>query len=468
MVFALLLAALALAVAFGGLGDGGSDDDVIIGTDGDDTLEGGEGDDRINGEAGNDLIDGAGGDDTLEGGEGNDWLDGGPGINQVAGGAGDDTVQLSDGFEDHSYRDDNGAFVRDQSHLSGGDGTDLLDASGMTESVDVMLDAGNQGFVVGGEQFDHFVQIDGFERFALGSGDDLAFLIDTGADIEIDTGAGGDIVTLIADGAHTVRGGSGDDHIIAVDPGGAAGFAPGLTLDGGSGDETRGDWLDIASDRNTIVTIDDSGSGTATVRSATVEFSNFERFSTGSGDDLIDASATTTGVFVDSGTGQDTVIGGSGNDTLIGDSVIGGAGDDELVGNYADGGEGNDVVHAEDAYGGAGNDTVSGDTMTGGEGIDHFEANTDVTDGMGPTQAETITDFEPGETVELTIRYNTVDTNDPGITHPEPTYSVEEDTTTHQVRVVVNGETALIINGIDSLPPGSLHVTISGYDPWTN
>ncbi len=69
--------------------------------------------------------------------------------------------------------------------------------------------------------------------------------------------------------------------------------------------------------------------------------------------------------------GSDTLIGGAGDDTIVGnddgnDTLFGGAGDDTIVGND----DGNDTI-----YGGAGDDTIVGnddgnDTLFGGAGDD--------------------------------------------------------------------------------------------------
>jgi Ca2+-binding RTX toxin-like protein len=95
------------------------------------------------------------------------------------------------------------------------------------------------------------------------------------------------------------------------------------------------------------------------------------------GDELIDLSGTTTSVLVDGSAGNDTILGGSGDDVIDGgtgnDSISGGAGDDTIYGGAGndtiDGGAGDDVI-----YGGAGNDVIDGgagdDTIYGGSGND--------------------------------------------------------------------------------------------------
>jgi len=92
----------------------------------------------------------------------------------------------------------------------------------------------------------------------------------------------------------------------------------------------------------------------------------------GSSDNLFDGTAFNGGVFFFGLDGNDTLLGGAGNDRLNGhggrDSLIGGEGMDTLAG-----GDDNDVLD-----GGAGSDRVFGqnddDTLTGGPGSDHMNA----------------------------------------------------------------------------------------------
>ena len=102
-----------------------------------------------------------------------------------------------------------------------------------------------------------------------------------------------------------------------------------------------------------------------------------DHISGGAGSDIVDYRDDTSGVTVNlntnSGTGGEAqgdtyssiegIMGGSGNDHLIGNSV---------VGNYLDGGHGNDTLN-----GGSGNDTLIGglgsDILVGGDGNDKFD-----------------------------------------------------------------------------------------------
>ncbi|MFZ0315436.1 MAG: hypothetical protein WAL23_00690, partial [Nitrososphaeraceae archaeon] len=101
-------------------------------------------------------------------------------------------------------------------------------------------------------------------------------------------------------------------------------------------------------------------------------------------------------------TGDDTIIGTSGTDTISAnsgnDNVFGCAGDDTLNGNggndFIDGGDGIDTIKGNEdndvLIGGPGNDDIDGgsgdDTLTGGPGKDNFQC------GSG---TDTITDYNP-------------------------------------------------------------------------
>ena len=96
-------------------------------------------------------------------------------------------------------------------------------------------------------------------------------------------------------------------------------------------------------------------------------------FNTGSGNDQVDASGSTSAVRILGGAGNDQITGGSGNDTILGDNTDQDAGQDTLFGgagnDYISGSSGLDTIN-----GGAGNDTILGgeglDTIDGGAGFD--------------------------------------------------------------------------------------------------
>lgn len=184
-----------------------------------------------------------------------------------------------------------------------------------------------------------------FGEIRLGAGDDRLTASATGDDLEIDAGAGNDIV-VSGSGDDLIRGGAGNDDI----DGGEGDDA----LDGGNGNDRllggRGDdFLFGGAGDDALV----GGEGN-------------DRLDGGDGVDTADYSAETAGVTLDLAAG--TASGdGIGRDTLTGvENVIGGSGDDVLSGN--------DLANRLD--GGAGNDRIlagAGDTVLGGAGDDIVE-----------------------------------------------------------------------------------------------
>jgi Ca2+-binding RTX toxin-like protein len=116
----------------------------------------------------------------------------------------------------------------------------------------------------------------------------------------------------------------------------------------------------------------------------------------GSGNDVIDATAVMSSLTVldlRGGSGNDTLIGGAGNDLLDGgsgnDLLLGGAGNDRLRGGSGNdillGGLGNDVLTGDDGddilLGGSGDDCLNGgngkDILIGGLGNDGLDGGPD-------------------------------------------------------------------------------------------
>jgi Ca2+-binding RTX toxin-like protein len=136
------------------------------------------------------------------------------------------------------------------------------------------------------------------------------------------------------------------------------------------------------------------------------------------------ASALGTYTWGDVLSGNDTIIGGVGNDDLYAytgnDSIEAGAGFDRIWAgsgdDYVQGGFNGDHIYGEEGnddlrggngldliVGGVGNDTIRGakgtDTLTGGEGADVFIFHTDLD---GTINVDTITDFVSGvDRIEL-------------------------------------------------------------------
>ncbi len=141
---------------------GGSSDDILLGTSGNDVIRGGAGADTLKGNAGEDVVCGEEGDDTLLGANGNDTLIGGQGSDVLKGEAGDDT--LDGGSEDDM--------------LIGGMGTDLLDGGSGNdklignEDADVLLGEAGNDILNGGDGNDTLDGEVGFDDLTGGPGTD--------------------------------------------------------------------------------------------------------------------------------------------------------------------------------------------------------------------------------------------------------------------------------------------------------
>ena len=435
---------------YGGVGadslDGGIGDDTLYGEDGKDTLLGGSGNDSLYGGAGDDSLDGGIGNDTLygddgndtllsgdgndslfggagadslDGGIGNDTLDGGDGADRLTGGAGDDTFRLTGTFG-------NDTIVGGETGETAGD---LIDATGVSANTTLNFSGNEAGTLAAGGSTASFSEI---ERIQLGGGNDIVNASATTSGVNVDSGAGNDSLTG-GSGADTLAGGAGND---TLDGGaGADNLSGGAgddtfrltgtygndTIVGGETGETAGDLIDATGlSANTTLNFSGNEAGTLAAGGSTATFSEIERIKLGSGNDSVNASATTTGVNVDSGAGNDSLTGGSGNDTLAGgsgkDTLNGGAGNDRLdlgVGDNA-----NDLVILQD---GSGQDVIIGFEVpidTGGGvfvGRDKFDLSglTDsngntvntwevtITDTVGDGTGDAILTFPNGERVTL-------------------------------------------------------------------
>ncbi|MEM6744419.1 MAG: calcium-binding protein [Pseudomonadota bacterium] len=268
--------------------------------------------------------------------------------------------------EEAVVKTDNAVWV-----LIGGDARNFLQGAAQDETL--IGKAGNDRLKgLGGD--DDLRGGEGEDRLQGGAGDDK-LAGNEGADV-MRGGAGDDL--LIAEGRDRAAGGGGDDVVRALTGRGA--------LTGGGGEDT----LDVSRLENARI---DLAKGTVKAQGANWSFEGFEAFESGR------RSVTLLG-----GSGDDDLIGGArgdrlvgrdGDDTLTGeggaDQLIGGAGDDALRGrdgnDRLEGGEGADAMVGDDGDddlfggdgddvmdGGAGADSVHGDdgddVMTGGAGGD--------------------------------------------------------------------------------------------------
>lgn len=382
------------------------------------------------------TINGTNGNDFVQGGKGNDSISLDLGIDTALGGAGDDTI-----------------WVQDRFTAEGGNGTDKLGLNMASVNTGVVFTM-SSSVTLAMPGFNGTAT--GFERveIATGSGNDSLTgankddLLQGNAGNDTLTGLGGNDRLILGSGADVAYGGAGDDNI---NPSGTTGS--GALIYGGSGNDTvsgyqLSDTIYGGADDDEIQGLGGSDllygdAGNDTFRSITAGAAyggagndtmtasfDFQVDSLYGGGDLdtlvgkalvlgapIVMTKTAAGMeivlngtlstlakgfeqfSIQGSTLADSLLGGTGNDTLTGEVTInGGAADnDTLTGLGGDdlltGGDGNDLLD-----GGAGRDTLIGgtgqDTMTGGGGPDTFRFAT--TGESGPTTSDQITDFTQG------------------------------------------------------------------------
>jgi len=468
---------------------GGSGNDILSGDSLVNRLEGGAGNDILKGGNGKDILDGGTGSDTVDysdkivavtltlsgatpavvkinkssedtisnfenaiGGSGNDLLTGDGLVNRLEGGAGDDVLKGAGGND----------------VLDGGDGIDTADYSDKAAAVSVTLAGAtpvmvlvngvaedtisNVESVVGGSGNDTLTGDALANRFLGGAGNDVleggegidtADYSDKTAAVVV-TLAGATPVTVTVNGVaedtisniENIIGGSGRDTLI--------GDALANRLDGGLGNDLLigglgSDLLDGGIGADTVDYSDRTAALSVTLNGATL------------------AAVKVAGLVEDTLRNVEYIIGGSGNDTLIGDDLANrfesGAGDDFLRGSggadFMDGGTGIDTVdysdktvavaltlagsglstvtvdgvaedtvrNVENVVGGSGNDTLTGstgvnrivgglgnDTMDGGAGIDTLDYSDRTTSVVLTLAGSTFAGVTIGGAAEDTIR----------------------------------------------------------------
>lgn len=213
-----------------------------------------------------------------------------------------------------------------------------------------------------------------------GSQIDAVSFTPLGGDDSLQGGNGNDLVTG-GSGNDTIGGGNGNDTLLGED---GDDFIVGEggtdSLDGGNGTDT----LDYSGNPSDIVM--DIQAGTATFAGITENFSRFEVYDLGSGDDIVTGSTASDTVFTNDG--NDSISGGSAGDVFSlgngNDTAFGQGGNDTI-----DGGNNNDSIsggfNSDSLSGEAGNDTIDGDTggdyLSGGTGDDSL---------LGGTASDTI------------------------------------------------------------------------------
>jgi Ca2+-binding RTX toxin-like protein len=237
----------------------------LFGAQGNDRLVGGDDDDTITGGLGDDTVTGGAGDDTMDGGAGTD----------VVREAADTDFTLTDTSLDGAGADDLTSIER--AHLTGGDGDNVIDASGFSGPVS-LFGLGGEDTLIGGDEDD---TLDG------GAGDDSL------------TGGAGD---------DTFRGGEGTDRIIET---GNVNFTLTNTSLLGLGTDV----LDSI-ERGTLTGGDSANTIITTAFTGDVQINaegGDDTVTTGPGDDELNGGDDDDNL--DAGAGDDTIDGGDGDDT---------------------------------------------------------------------------------------------------------------------------------------------------------
>ncbi|MDX0692912.1 hemolysin type calcium-binding protein [Sinorhizobium medicae] len=376
--------------------NGTAGNDVLIGTDLDDTISGFGGDDFIQGLGGADVINGGAGVDTVDyrekatpiavtltggtaatvfiNGVAEDTI---ANIENVYGGSGDDFI--TGDAQNNLFRGGGGNDV-----LDGGAGNDTADYTDKTTSVVVTLAGATPVTVfVNGIAED---TISNFENVYGGSGNDIL------------TGDGRDNILRGEGGDDILNGGGGDDSL--------SGWDGNDTVDGGNGIDT----FDLREKTSSVV-VQLNGANAATVFVGGVAedtIRNVENIVGGSADDTLigDAAANK----LSGARGNDWLVGGAGADILDG-------GEDSDTADYSDkqaaivaalngsnpvtvtvGGLAEDsIAKIENIVGGSGDDTITGDaaanTFRGGLGADVLDggAGSDTVDFSDKAQSIVLT-----------------------------------------------------------------------------
>ena len=347
--------------------DGGAGDDTLIGGTENDQLTGGIGDDSLVGGHGSDLLSGGDGNDTFSweaerivgtvtASDGNNSVDGGDGDDVLVlhGSGGNDTFVLDGTGSSHIHP--NGDRI-DFSNLE----TISIEGSAGSDSVTLDGTLGGSGLtdvVVDGGGGNDYVDLTGSDLrldATGGSGNDTLVggeandILRGGSDNDVLTGHGGvdqifgksgnDTINWYDDnGSDTVDGGTGDDTLLVgkTEPVldlhvAVAGMTTSLTAgEGGNAlievsSGSLDDMLTVTGVESVVVAGDDGNDivvvgalGDTDVTRVTGDL--------GGGHDIFDGSTTDAVVWVDGGSGSDTLQGGSATDTLYG-----GSGDDVLV-----------------------------------------------------------------------------------------------------------------------------------------
>ncbi len=425
-----LASATSIEHIFGGSGNdtltGNTLNNTLNGNDGDDVLSGGDGNDTLNAGVGNDTLNGGNGNDALNGGAGADALDGGDGDDKLYGESGNDTLVGGAGNETYVF---NTNTPLDSDTVTDSAGNDYLYFVGSTNNLTLNLGLTTPQ-VVNSNLTLILTSATSIEHIYGGLGNDTL----TGNSLNNTlNGYDGNDVLSGGDGNDTLNAGAGNDTLVGEAGNETYVFNTNTPLgsDTVTDSSAGSDYLYFVGSTNNLTV--NLGLTTPQVVNANLTLTlasatSFEHIFGGSGNDTLTGNTlnnTLNGYDGDDvlsgGDGNDTLNAGTGNDTLNGgdgnDALNGGAGADAL-----DGGDGNDKL-----YGESGNDT-----LVGGAGNETYVFNTNT-----PLDSDTVTDsagndylYFVGSTNDLTVNLglttpqvvNANLTPDPDLGHINRTY----------------------------------------------
>ena len=317
------------------------------------------------------------------------------GSGTVDGGDGNDSIGVNSGGELYGGADDDTLWGFSASVIDGGTGTDTLITTNTAYDISVDLaDASSQTYGNGNSAV-----ITGIENITTGAGDDELqgdssdniFTAGAGSDtlsgaVGSDTLYGGDdIDTLVGgSGQDSLDGGDGNDRIrgdatwiSTYDHASGSGSSTTLTINNESGETIRVYWIDGSGNTSLYGVVSDGGTFTS---STYVNHNWLIADGNGVYREVVEVTGATT-ITYDAADLGDTIDGGSGSDTIFGESG------DDLI----DGGEDADVI-----YGGYGDDTIAIEDNFGDDTVYGESGSGDMLDASALTSGVTVT-FTDGE-----------------------------------------------------------------------